>query len=148
MLHLDPERCNLEGASLEACPECGRVGEFRPYGGYERPVVDVEDGDERAGESMARIARVICACGATHSLIPTTLTPGSPFSVRLRSEAARRCLAGGEGVASVAESLHASVSTIRSMLAEAPDDRDAASGNGSGPHEQHQVVAGAGRGSS
>lgn len=150
MLHLDPERCNLEGASHEACPECGRVGALRPYGGYGRPVVDVGDGDAEADDSRVRIARVICrACGTTHSLIPTTLTPRSPFTARLRSEAVRRCRLGGESVASVAESLHASATTVRSMLAEAPavsdaDPREHRDGD-AGPHPQHQVVADADR---
>lgn len=64
-------------------------------------------------ESRIRIRRVICgACRATHALIPTTLVPYRPYTVRLLLLVLWCCILASEAPSAAAEAFHASLSTV------------------------------------
>lgn len=67
-------------------------------------------------ESRVRIRRVICrSCRTTHALIPTTLVPHRPYTVRLLLLVLRCCVLASMAPSAVEEAFHASLSTVASV---------------------------------
>jgi hypothetical protein len=65
------------------CPICGAAGKLSDYGSYERNHVTITDGI--VVDSRANPRRVKClSCGATHALLPDTLTPYSPYTLQFK----------------------------------------------------------------
>jgi hypothetical protein len=71
------------GMFRTSCPKCGTVGRFSEYGNYDRGHVTYSD--DEILDSRVRPRRVKClSCGATHSILPDTLTPYSPYTLRFK----------------------------------------------------------------
>jgi len=71
------------GLFRTSCPKCGAVGKFSAYGSYDRGHVTYSD--DEIFDSRIRPRRVKClSCGATHALLPDTLTPYSPYTLRFK----------------------------------------------------------------
>lgn len=67
-------------------------------------------------ESRIRIRRVICrSCRTTHALIPTTLVPHRPYTVRLLLLLLRCCILASMGPSDAEEAFHASLSTVANV---------------------------------
>jgi len=63
-----------------ACPNCGAVGQMKPYGSYGRKVVTYINGKVEDEEVQNR--RFKCqSCTKTHALVPDVLVPYSPYSL-------------------------------------------------------------------
>lgn len=119
MLYLESEACNPEHAATLQCPSCGCQNSLRPHGWYVRGLVDVLC-DLTIVETVIEIRRVICKeCHKTHALIPTTLVPYRPFTVRLFLLILQWCLLPHKGASAAAEALHASLSTVWSARSDA-----------------------------
>jgi len=71
------------GMFRTSCPKCGTVGRFSEYGNYDRNHVTYSDGEIL--DSRVRPRRVKClSCCASHALLPDTLTPYSPYTLRFK----------------------------------------------------------------
>ena len=71
------------GMFRTSCPKCGAVGRFSEYGNYDRGHVTYSD--DEILDSRVRPRRVKClSCSATHTLLPDTLTPYSPYTLRFK----------------------------------------------------------------
>jgi len=71
------------GLFRTSCPKCGTVGKFSSYGSYTRWHVSYSDGEIL--DSRVSPRRVKCfSCGTTHALLPDTLIPYSPYTLRFR----------------------------------------------------------------
>jgi transposase-like protein len=67
----------------EKCPNCGASIKLSYHSDYSRGLVSFEDG--KAVDRRIRPKRFKCAsCGTTHALLPDTLVPYSPYSLRFK----------------------------------------------------------------
>ena len=71
------------GIFRTSCPKCGTVGRFSEYGNYDRGHVTYSD--DEILDFRVRPRRIKClSCGASHALLPDTLTPYSPYTLRFK----------------------------------------------------------------
>jgi len=65
------------------CPHCGAIGMISGYGGYDRNHVLYIDG--KVVDARVSPRRVKCSsCSKTHALLPDTLTPYSPYTLKFK----------------------------------------------------------------
>ena len=95
----------------EHCPRCGSTGKLSPYGDYARWLVST-DGKNVFSKHIRPLRFECRSCGTTHVLLPDTLTPYSPYSLRFKFTVLIAYFEREQTVAYVCERFGIAISTI------------------------------------
>jgi len=94
-----------------ACLKCGAIGKFSGYGSYDRGHVSYSDGVILDSRVSSR--RVKClSCNTTHALLPDTLVPYSPYTLRFKLLVLIAYFNRDTSVVSICEHFGIAVSTL------------------------------------
>lgn len=104
---------SMEGLSPygTACPHCGAIGKFTDCGDYGRWAVSYVNG--KINNARVKPRRIECSfCNKTHALLPDTLTPYSPYTLRFKLSVLISYFERDATVVSICESYGIAVSTL------------------------------------